>query len=267
MRRYLELLGVECREPDLRLLAQLTRAHTLGILFENISSILRREANPSGRVPGLDFEAILDGWIDRRAGGVCFEITPMFERLLAGLGFRVHLVMADSSFAGSHQALVVELATTARYLVDVGNSAPLFEPVALLGTFDVSHAGLSYRFRGDERESDIWCLDRLIDGTWTPFMRYHLQPATVEAREAAYQRHHTLGQSWVVDSLRIMRCEKDAVWLIRDGQLTRFMKTGKHVEQIPDRAAYVRIVSDVFGMPSLPVGPGVDVLSQRRRSE
>jgi arylamine N-acetyltransferase len=263
IRRYLDLLGVDCRGPDLFSLAQLTRAHVARIPFENISSILRRKTNPSGAVPGVDFDAILDSWVDARAGGVCFEIAPMFERLLAGLGYRVHLVMADASFPGSHQALVVELGG-ARYLVDVGNSAPLFEPVPLDGMFEVSHAGLAFRFRADEREGDIWTMDRLIDGTWTPFMRYHLGPATAEAREAAYQRHHTPGQSWVVDGLRIMRFAQDEVQLIRDGRLTRFTTAGKHVEQIPDRAGYVRIIADVLGMPALPVGLGFDALSQRR---
>jgi arylamine N-acetyltransferase len=213
-------------------------------------------------VPGLDFDRILDSWIDGRAGGVCFEITPMFERLLRGLGYRVHTAMADSSFPGSHQALVVQIGE-ARYLVDVGNSAPLFEPVPLVGEFQSFHAGLGYRFHADEREADIWRLDRLIDCTWTPFMRYHLRPATDAAREAAYQRHHTPGQSWVVDSLRIMCCDRDQVGLIRDERLTRFTTSGKHVEQIPDRAAYIRIVANVLGMPSLPVGAALDALHHR----
>lgn len=263
IRRYLDLLGVDVREPDLVSLAQLTRAHLWRIPFENVTSILRQKANPSGAVPGVDFDAVLDSWVDARAGGVCFEITPMFGRLLSGLGYRVHLVMADASFAGSHQALVVELGA-ARYLVDVGNSAPLFEPVPLDRVFEVSYAGLAFRFRADEREGDLWTMDRLIDGTWTPFMRYHLGPATAEAREAAYQRHHTPGQSWVVDGLRIMRCAQDEVQLIRDGRLTRFTTAGKHVEQIQDRAGYVRIIADVLGMPSLPVGLGFDALSLRR---
>ena len=262
LRRYLDLLGVEFQDPDWELLAQLTRAHTLRIAFENVTSILRRQANPNGAVPGLDFDVILDSWVDGRAGGVCFEITPMFERLLRGLGYRVHTAMADSSFPDSHQALVVQFGN-ARYLVDVGNSAPLFEPVPLIGEVEVFHAGLGYRFRADAPEADIWRLDRLIDGTWAPFMRYHLRPATDAAREAAYQRHHTPGQSWVVDSLRIMHCDQHQVGLIRDERFTRFTADGKHVEQIQNRAAYVRIVADVLGMPTLPVGAAVDALSRR----
>jgi arylamine N-acetyltransferase len=186
----------------------------------------------------------------------------MFERLLQGLGYRVHTAMADSSFPNSHQGLVVQL-RDASYLVDVGNSAPLFEPAPLVGEFEVFHAGLGYRFHTDEREADIWRLDRLIDGAWAPFMRYHLRPATDAAREAAYQRHHTPGQSWVVDSLRIMQCNEDEVGLIRDKRFTRFRSAGKQVQQIEDRAAYIRIVADVLGMPALPVGVAVDALNQR----
>jgi arylamine N-acetyltransferase len=195
---------------------------------------------------------------------VCFEITQMFERLLIGLGYRVHPVMADSSFLGSHQALVVDLAGT-RVLVDVGNSAPFFDVIPLVDVVEISRAGLGYRFRPDEHEAGIRCLDRLIDGSWTPFMRYHIQPATAEAREASYQRHHTPGGSWVVDSVRIMRCQQDEAWLVRDDRLTHFTAAGKHVEQIGSRAEYVRIAADVLDMPGLPVGAAFDALAQRQR--
>src|ERR1051326_6809853 len=151
LQSYLDLLGVEYQMPDWESLAKLTRAHTLRIAFENVTSILRRQANARGAVPGLDFDLVLESWIEGRAGGVCFEITPMFERLLQGLGYRVHTAMADSSFPNSHQGLVVQLGD-ARYLVDVGNSAPLFEPVPLVGDFELFHAGLGYRFHADEHE-------------------------------------------------------------------------------------------------------------------
>ena len=133
--RYLSLIGVEQEAPGLDGLRRLVRAHVQKVPFENSASLLRRHEAGAGPVPPLDTEALLVSWEARRAGGVCFEHTEMFGRLLVELGYVVTPIAGEISFPGSHQALLVDLGG-ARWLVDVGNGAPFFEPFPLDRPFE-----------------------------------------------------------------------------------------------------------------------------------
>jgi arylamine N-acetyltransferase len=256
--RYLALLGVEHSTPSPVALARLTRAHVGRVLFENVTSILRRQAHPTGPVPPVDPEAVLTGWEQGRGGGVCFEMTEMFGRLLVGLGYRAQPVLGDMRFPDAHQAVLVEL-DDRRYLADVGNGAPFFEPISLDAATEVRRAGLAYRFRPAEAAGG-WVQDRLIAGAWEPFCHYHLRPADPAAREAAYQRHHTPGESWVVGDLTLIRLREGEIWALRQGQLSHFTVDGKWSEPVATPAC-ARLAAEVFGMPGLPVDEAVRALA------
>jgi arylamine N-acetyltransferase len=257
-RRYLELLGVEAAPPRLEQLERLTAAHIRRVPFENISSILRRQARANGPVQPLDLEDVLLAWCERRAGGVCFEVAAMVDRLLSELGYQTHPVLAQISFPGSHQANLVELAGH-RYLVDVGNGAPFLEPIPLDGLVEVRHAGLAYRFRPSGND---WFQDRWISGKWEPFCAYPLAPPDPEARETAYQRHHTLGQSWVVDALVLTTGSEDEVWSLRDDELRHFTVDGK-TQQTLGESDYADLAGQLFGLPGLPIEEARRALGQR----
>jgi arylamine N-acetyltransferase len=109
-----------------------------------------------------------------RGGGVCFEVAEMFSRLLVALGYHAYLVLAQISFPGSHQAVVVELHGRS-YLADVSNGAPFFEPIPLDRVVEIRRFGLAYRFRPGEAAGH-WVQERLIQGTWELFCRYDLRP-------------------------------------------------------------------------------------------
>jgi N-hydroxyarylamine O-acetyltransferase len=258
--RYLALLGVVLEPPSHEALARLTRAHVGTVLFENVSSILRRQAHPTGPVPPVDPEVLLATWEQGRGGGVCFELVEMFSRLLVELGYRAHPVLGHMAFPGAHQAVLVQL-DGRRYLADVGNGAPFFEPIPLEGEVEVRRAGLAYRFHRDEA-SQQWIQDRLINGTWEPFCRYELGPPDPHERAAAYQRHHTPGESWVVDDLTLIRLREDEVWSLRRGQLTHFSSDGKWSEPASGGTC-VRPAAEVFGMPNLPVAEALRALGLR----
>ena len=182
VRRYLGFLGVHHRSPSLAALGRLTRAHQSSVTFENVTSILRRRAQPDGPVPPIDPEALLQAWEERRSGGLCFEVAEMFGRLLVALGYRAHPVLGFITFLGHHQAVLVEI-DGRRFLVD-GGGAPFFEPIPLDREVEVRLAGLAYRFRPDEAGEN--CVqDRWIDGAWAPFCRYELRPPDPDVREAA----------------------------------------------------------------------------------
>jgi N-hydroxyarylamine O-acetyltransferase len=259
---YLNFLNLDGPLPvTLDGLARLTRAQVRNVPFESISSILRRAQYPHGPVPEVDTDAKLAAWVERRAGGVCFEVAPTFEPILRELGFQARMINAEIGRPGWHQALVVDLDESA-YLVDVGNGAPFLEPIPLEGTTEVHHAGLAYRFRPDSA-SDDWIQDRWIDEAWVPFCRYTLGPADRTVRESAYQHHHTLGQSWVVDTLTLTRCDDDEVWSLRNHELRHFTPDGKSVQQVSEPGEYARLAAEVFGVPGLPIDHARSLLLAR----
>jgi N-hydroxyarylamine O-acetyltransferase len=251
--RYLELLRVEHPEPSLARLRLLTAAHLATVPFSNVTCILRRREAGEGPVPPLDPEAILATWEQGRGGGVCFEIAEMVWRLLVGLGYQAHIALGWRGFLGSHQGVVVAL-DDRRYLIDVGNGSPFFEPIPLGRPFEVRRAGLAFRFHA---ETDAAFQERWMDGEWQTFCRYELGPPDEQLREAAYQRHHTLGESWVVDSLRLIRCLPDEVLSLRRSELVRYTCTGKETRPVSDPAA---VAAEVFHLPDLPVAAALRAL-------
>jgi len=257
--RYLDFLGLDpAPPPDLATLRRITRVHLERVPFESVTSVLRRRASTDERVPPLDSEAMLDAWIDRRSGALCFEATEMVARLLAELGFDAYPVLGQISFPGSHQGVLVTI-DGVRYLVDVGNGAPFFDPIPLDTTFEVHRAGLAYRFHNDGPNVSVQ--DRWIEGEWKPFCRYALERPDPVVREAAYQQHHVIGCSWVVDTITLIRSSDDEVWSLRDRQLTHLTVDGKTVSTIEDaEREYPRLASETFHLPALPIVEGFHAL-------
>lgn len=256
--RYLALLGVSGGAPSLDQLTALVRSHVLTVPFENVTALLRRHAHPSGLVPRPDPASLLSSWETRSGGGLCFEVAMMFERLLSALGYRARLVAGQISLPFGHQAIVVELGG-GRYLVDIGNGAPIFTPQRLDdGPTEVHHAGLSYRFRAGE-EADVLFQERMIDGAWTAYCRYTLRPAAVADLDEGYQHHHTPNASWVTGSLTMVRSTEEAVYSLRDATLTRHTAAGKSIEALTDETSYRAVVSDVFRLPGLRIADALAV--------
>jgi arylamine N-acetyltransferase len=259
---YLNFLNIDGPPPvTLEGLTRLTQAQVRGVPFESITSILRRAAHPRGPVPPVDTAALLQSWVDRRGGGVCFEVVATFEQILRALGFQVRAINGKISWPGSHQALIVDL-DQARYLVDVGNGAPFHDPIPLDGPSEVHRAGLAYRFRQDPA-SDDWIQDRWIEGDWVPFCHYDLREGDATICETAYQHHHTLGQSWVVDTLTLTRCDDEEVWSLRDDELRHFTPDGKAVMRVEDPDEYARLAAEVFEVPGLPIERARQILASR----
>ena len=100
--RYLTLLGEPAAEPSLLALTNLIRSQFRTVTFENVTSLLRRAANPQGPVPPLDPDTLLANWEAGRGGGVCYEISAMFHRLIRTLGYDAELVLAQISIPDGH---------------------------------------------------------------------------------------------------------------------------------------------------------------------
>lgn len=214
-RRYLALLGVDHARPSMDALTRLVRAHVLTVPFENVTALARRRDHPTGPVPPPDPEALLNAWERRSGGGVFFEICVMLERLLRALGYRAHIVLGQISLPNGHQAVLVHL-DGGRCLLDLGNGAPIFEPIPLGGPpVEEQRHGLSYRFRCGQSPLGL-IQDRMIDGVWRAHCRYDLRPAQDVDREMGYQHHHTPNASRVTGTLTLVRSTPEAVYSLRE---------------------------------------------------
>ena len=261
-RRYLDHLHLEEGLPTLDWLSRFTEAHIRTVPFENITALLRvmlvQDDEP---VPPVDIEQLLDRWEHGEGGGVCFDITTMVGALLPQLGYEAYEVQGTIAFPGSHQAVVVNL-PEGPHMVDVGCGAPLPAPIPLDRVSEYRRAGLAYRFRPG-LATMTFVQDRLIEGQWAPFCEYDLRPADPAAREAAYQRHNTPGETWVLRSIVVVRFPEDGdVLQVGGGHFTRHTEAGKQSRTLTGRADYIRTVREEMGLPHLPIGLGLEALSQ-----
>jgi arylamine N-acetyltransferase len=251
IRRYLSLLAVDAPPRGLEGLRRLVRAQVETVPFENSNSLLRRRAAGQGPVAGIDPEALLASWEARRSGGVCFEHTEMFGRLLSGTGYDVTPIAGEISFPGSHQALVVAV-EGGRWLVDVGNGAPFLEPVPLDRPFGIDRLGLGYRFHVDPSDPGVWIQERALEGGWQAHCRYLLRPQSQDDREAAYQRHHRPRETWVTNSIVLIRSREEEVVVFRNGDQHRYTAAGKTSSRVEEPEAWARLPG-LVGLPGLPV--------------
>jgi arylamine N-acetyltransferase len=257
-RRYLALLGVEHPSPSLDALTRLVHAHVQRVPFENVTALLRRRDHPTGSVPPMDLDAMLDTWERRAGGGICFEQAAMFSRLVASLGYDSYLMVAQVSLPNGHQAIHLTL-DGRRYLVDLGTGGPIFQPIPLDDLpFEIRRHGVGYHFRfGDQ--PNLLLRDALIQGEWSVSCRYTLRPASDEDRDRGYQSHHVVNASWVTGTLTMTRSTDDAVNALKDATLTRYTEAAKTVETLADPDAYVRLAAEVYGLPRLPICEALDV--------
>jgi N-hydroxyarylamine O-acetyltransferase len=263
--RYLKLLGLERESPSLDALTRLVCAHVLTVPFENVTAHLRRRVQPTGPAPAPDPATLLDAWERRAGGGVCFDIVTMVVSLLRSLGYRADHILGHISGPFGHQAVVVHL-DEGRYLVDLGNGAPLFAPIPLAGVTEVHRHGLGFRFRPSDDAPRLagheeWIRDRLSDEGWVQGCRYELQPAVDADRDAGYQHHLTPGTTWVLGTLTMTRSTTEAVYSLRDDTLVRYTEGGKETTMLNGPDEYRRIAADVFGLPALPIDEGLAALA------
>jgi arylamine N-acetyltransferase len=255
--RYLALLGLKREPPSLDALTRLVKAHVLAVPFENVTALLRWRDNPSPPVPHPDPETLLTSWEQRRGGGVCFDIVTMVSTLLTELGYDADSILAHISGPFGHQAVVVRL-DGRRYLVDLGNGAPLFAPIPLDGIHEVHRHGLGFRFRPAEDDPRVpgteeWIRDRMSEDGWVQGCRYELQPGLHADRDVGYQHHLTAGTTWVLGSLTMNRSSTEAVYALKDDTLTRYTASVKEVTVLTTPAEYRHVAAEVFELPGLPI--------------
>ena len=124
--RYLCVLGVARREPDLANLSELVKAHLTHVPFENISKLYYRKQLGLSSPPSID--RFLDGIEQYHFGGTCYANNFHFYSLLLSLGYTVKLCGADMATPDVHMVSMVTVEGR-EYLVDTGYAAPLLAPL------------------------------------------------------------------------------------------------------------------------------------------
>jgi amide synthase len=177
-RVYLRRLGhAGPAEPTFDTLRRLHRNHLLTIPYDNSRFPDEGEALP-GNLADLDPDATFDKIVVRAAGGICFELNLLFQRLLDELGFDTMAVSAGviqdhGVFSPdlSHKFIVVKLDGQC-WLADVGFSGPSYvEPLRLSPDVQPQHG---CQFRVVEQDGRHTVLRRSRVGGWRPVYRFAL---------------------------------------------------------------------------------------------
>lgn len=133
---------------DLATLRHLHRAHLLAVPFENLD--IR-----AGRPLSLKEADLFDKIVERRRGGICYELNTLFAALLRALGFDVRLLAAEVATADGgfgpafdHMALLVVVGQR-RFLADVGFGDSFLEPLDLDQRGEKRQDTAAYELRRD----------------------------------------------------------------------------------------------------------------------
>ncbi|MGW9206297.1 arylamine N-acetyltransferase family protein [Embleya sp. NPDC055664] len=238
---YLALLGVpRPASPDPRTLAELQWRHLLTVPFENLDIHL-------GRPLSLDEDTLLAKILDRRRGGLCYELCGAFAVLLRELGYRVTLLSAytygDSGRVGipfDHLALRVDLEHP--WLVDVGFGRFTHHPIRLdLRTDQVDPGGVFRIVDGEYGEVDI-----LHDGK----RAYRLEPRPRVSGDfvTGCWWHQTAPASRFTHAPVCSLALPDGRITISDRTLIRTTGTDRHEERLVDDAALLAAYREHFGI-------------------
>ena len=126
VQRYLSLIGVHEREPNMNALREIVSAHMMMVPFENISKLYRWKT--SGFHELTDIKQFLDGIEQYHFGGTCYSNNYHLNQLLGSLGYDVVLCGADMRNPDVHIVNIVKVGGR-EYIVDVGYAAPFLEPL------------------------------------------------------------------------------------------------------------------------------------------
>lgn len=157
------------RELTLSNLQQIVRCHLETVPFEN-SAFYKNPHEMS-----LKPEDLFDKVVNRRLGGVCFELNGLFNWLLNQIGYEVYPVSVRiSMFPGfpspiTHQGNVVVL-DGKKYYCDVGFGGPGPKGVLAMDEEEIQIIdGEPFKVEHDENYSIIL---RKHEGEFTPILRY-----------------------------------------------------------------------------------------------
>lgn len=159
MESYLERLGLsEVNAPNLAALKQLQEHHIYMVPVENLDIIEKR-------LPlSLEIDDLFEKVVNRRRGGLSFELNLLFADALTAMGFKVRLLSAKHPKYGhefDHALILVELPEDGgSWIVDVGYIENFRTPLLFDSRIWQSDGRDAYTFRKDSQDAESWQLIR-----------------------------------------------------------------------------------------------------------
>ena len=160
---YLSRIGLQVpEEPSLDALRRIQENHIYAIPVENLDII-------KGRLPlSLEIDALADKVINRRRGGISFELNVLLADALKDLGYDVKLMSARHPKYGhefDHAFLMVAIpGDEGMWLVDVGYTEGFRTPLLFDDRMWQGDGRDEYTFMRDTRDEEVWQLLRRRSG-------------------------------------------------------------------------------------------------------
>ena len=229
------------REPTLRTLRDLHRAHLLAIPYENLDIHL-------GVPLTLDPEAMVTKLVDECRGGWCYEMNGVFGRVLATLGFDVRYVSGAVGRAtrgwraqGNHLVLIVTL--DRRWIADVGFGDGFLTPLPLeAGGYRQDF--LEYTV---SRDGPRWRVHNHPFGGADGF-DFTLTERTLDDFSAQCHELQTSPASPFVTTTVLERFEAGGIVILRGAQLCEIRAAGVVDRVVRDADDYAALLRDRFGL-------------------
>ena len=179
VKAYFERIGLELPEnpqPTSELLKKIHFAHCCAVPYENYDMM-------RGIPTTLEPEGLLDKIVNRRRGGICFELNGALALLLRELGYGVteyasrYLRGEPAPPMRRHRVLKVQ-AIDGCWLCDVGiGERAQREPILLVEGLVQKQYGETYRLRKDGFLG--WVLEDYYKGVWADFYSFTEEPQLV----------------------------------------------------------------------------------------
>ena len=126
--KYLNRIGIkEELYPDLESLKNIQKQHLINIPFENIDIFLNKKLE-------LNIDSLFDKIVEKRRGGICYELNGLFLILLKEIGYNVKYISARIRDEGTdldHILLMVTIKDE-NYIVDVGFKDNYLYPIKII---------------------------------------------------------------------------------------------------------------------------------------
>ena len=179
---YLGRIGMQVpQSPTLDVLKQIQEKHVYAIPVENLDII-------KGRIPlSLDIDDLLNKVVNRRRGGISFELNVLFADALSDLGFSVKLMSAKHPRYGhefDHAFLMVGVpGDEGAWLVDVGYTEGLRTPLLFDDRIWQSDGREEYSFTRSAEDAEMWQLLKRRAGAVEPVYSFKLNEHRPEEYE------------------------------------------------------------------------------------
>ncbi len=231
------------RDPSLQALRSLQLAFLLHVPFENLDIVLGREIV-------LSSQAVFEKIVDRKRGGVCYELNILFFDLLTALGFEADYVsarMVKKAGIGpefDHMVLIVKLEYD--YLVDVGHGHFCREPLRIDGKSTSSAEG--YEYRVDRYGKDYALYSRYKDVPWSPRFIFSRLPRCPADFEAMNRFHQASPESPFTKRRLVARATDDGHLSAIDRSVIIMSQKGKKRIELDSEEAYQASINQFFGI-------------------